>query len=74
MLLLHHVQNLHKMYMSSLNNMETVALSCLGHFDGGIPPGLLSLHSLWLSYDDTEVCVLDLSVARTSRLRNALPI
>lgn len=54
-LLLHYVPNLKDLLIMSLNEIETVALTCFGFFDGGVPAGLLSINSIDMVYDDTEV-------------------
>lgn len=57
--LLHYVPDLRELSITSRDEIETVALTCLGYFDGGVPAGLLSISTLNMVYDvydDTEVC------------------
>lgn len=59
--LLHYLPNLKHLSVVSRNEIETVGLSCLGSFEGGVPAGLLSISTLNMVYDNSvydeiEVC------------------
>lgn len=56
--LLQHLPNLENLTVRALNDIETVALACVGSFHGGIPVGLRSIKHLMLIYNDAEVCLL----------------
>lgn len=51
LVLLHFLPNLKTFHMVSHHEMETLALSCLNLFDGGVPAGLSSISSLEIEYD-----------------------